>query len=279
MALIYWFNKFINSLRFNTMSRKSTLFELLEEYNNLFKGHCSIVSKEMEARKAIWLECLCSLAKSANRSYSLLNLNSGQFEANFSAYSNHLLQSAINLSCKDNWKKMIQNYHKNDCYINVETSNLFYNRLMSLPFEHRQEFVLLCLQRLKNKSGKYDIYLLRYNAIVFDAHGIPWLVLVEAELLSEFNPNEFQHIRQFLLINKQSGEVINHFEELNINNLTEQEFNVLKLACKKSNIKEMADKLSVSEYTIKSHRYQVMKKLNAPSLSLACFLARSMRIV
>jgi DNA-binding CsgD family transcriptional regulator len=261
------------------MSKKPTFFELLDEYRNLFKGHYSAVSKEMEARKAVWIKCINSLSRSSNRSYNLLNLNTGLFEASFSAYANRLLQPVINLSCPDNWENQIQHYHKKDCYMNVETNNLFYNRLMALSPDERKEFVLLCLQRYKNKSKEYDIYLIRYKAIEYDVAGVPWLVLIEAELLSEFNPAEFQHLRQFLLINNQTGEVKKRFDELNINNLTDQELKVLRLAGSKLSIKSMADILSVSEYTIKSHRYQIMKKLNAPSLSLACYLARVMRIV
>jgi len=130
---------------------------------------------------------------------------------------------------------MLDSYHRKDCYQNIETMNLFYNKLMSLPFEQRMEFVLNCLQRFKNKIGNFDIYLIRVSVIEYDALGIPWILLIEAELLREYNIDDFYPIRQFVLLNKENGMVEKHFDDLNINHLTDQEFKVLKLAEKKIN--------------------------------------------
>ena len=106
---------------------------------------------------------------------------------------------------------------------------------MSLPFEQRMEFVLNCLQRFKNKIGNFDMYLVRVSVIEYDALGIPWILLIEAELLKEYNTDDYFAVRHFVLLNKENGEMEKHFDDLNINHLTDQEFKVLKLAEKKIN--------------------------------------------
>ena len=211
------------------MSKKPSLFELLEEYSNLFRGHYSIVSKEMETRLTMWMDCLRILSKCGNRTYSLLNLNNGKIENCFTAHSQCNEHPVIHLLNPANKKKLVDSYHRKDCYTNIETLNLMYNKLMSLPFEQRMEFVLNCLQRFKNKIGNYDIYLIRISVIEYDALGIPWILLIEAELLKEYNTNDFFPVRHFVLLNKENGEVKKHFDDLNLNHLTDQEFKVLKL--------------------------------------------------
>lgn len=48
--------------------------------------------------------------------------------------------------------------------------------------------------------------------------------------------------------------------------LTEREIEIIKLLCQQFSANEIAEKLFISEQTVKNHRYRIMKKLNTNSV-------------
>lgn len=237
-----------------------------------------MVTDEMEMQRKMWKSMLEQLSIRSDRKYCFLNLNTGKLESCQTLIHHSIIRSESQTETID-LEKVHSYYSSKDIYRNAETDIIFYNSLMALPIELRKYFTLTCLRRIKNSHGKQNIYLLSAFAAISDALGEPWLVLIVFDLLAEFKANNFNYFRLYELNNIEVSGKYKIFEKYNINNLTEQERKVLKLVNKKPSIREMAEVFSVTQDTIRSHRYQAMKKMNAPSLHLASFLARVLKII
>jgi len=260
------------------MPQKPTTATLNNEYADIFRFHTCIVTNEMEVQKQMWKSILEQLSIRSSRKYCFLNLNTGKLESCQTLIHHSVIQPEAEPETMD-IEKINGYYPSKDVYRNTETDTIFYNSLMALPIELRKYFTLTCLRRIKNSHGKQNIYLLSAFVAVSDALGEPWLILIEFDLLAEFKAINFSFFRQYELNKIKMSKKYTVFEKYNINNLTEQEKKVLKLVNEKPSIREMAEEFSVTQDTIRSHRYQAMKKLNAPSLHLASFLARVLKII
>jgi len=258
---------------------ETSLAKLQQERNNLFATHSNEITTAMEARKIVHINNMRQSCKCGNRSYSMLDLNSGRFIHHCSAYSKLLPYQSIHTDRDDNWKEANRLCHPDDVMCNTETDILFYRQLMALPAEQQLHFVMVCLRRLRTINNDYNIFLLRVHVIDMDENHIPWLVMVETELMTQFKPQNYYPNRQFFLLNEHDNSIHKQFEAYSTELLTKQEYEVLVLACKHYSIVKMADKLFVAPNTIKSHRSQIIEKLNASSLSLACLMAANLRIV
>jgi len=255
-----------------------TLTELQMERSTLFSSHSNVVTPNMEIRRSVLINNMKQQSKSGNRTLCLLDLNMGRFIHHISAYKSQQ-QPSIVTEQPDNWQHANQLCHPNELLLNTETDILFYRQLMALPPEQRIHFVMLCLRRLRNKNNGHNIYLLRVNVVELDDMGHPWLVMVEAELMTQLKPKIFYPNRQYFITNEQDNSIRTQFSEHCISHLTNQEYEVLELACNGFSIEEMAKKLFISISTVKTHRSQIIEKLNAASLPYACTMAVNLRMI
>lgn len=87
-------------------------------------------------------------------------------------------------------------------------------------------------------------------------------------------PNILARIEAVLRRTRRQSEVP-HVDEL-LQNLTPREKEVLQMAAKGANNKEIANKLVLSEVTVKSHMNSIFKKLNVTNRTQAVLLAINM---
>lgn len=263
----------------NQSFTETSLAKLQQERNSLFDSHNNIITPAMEARKVVHVNNMRQMSKSGNRSFSLLDLHAGRFTHHFSAYSKLLHHASIQPDHADNWKEANRLCHPDDIAGNTETDILFYRQLMELTPDQQLHFVMLCLRRMRNKNNEFNIYLLRTYVIDMDDNRMPWLVVVESELMSQFNPKNYYPNRQYFLLNEHDNFIQERFEEYSTELLTKQQYEVLDLACNHLSTEKMAKKLFITTNTIKSHRSQIIEKLNAPTLTLACLMAVNLRLI
>jgi DNA-binding NarL/FixJ family response regulator len=84
--------------------------------------------------------------------------------------------------------------------------------------------------------------------------------------------------RAKLTWNKDKFKNVTNNKNNNFNSLTEREKDVLLLVVQGSNNKEIANKLVISEVTVKGHLSKIFKKLNVTSRAQAMLLALKMNI-
>jgi len=261
------------------MFTKPTLACLQNERNNLFNSHTLVITPEMEPRKPFHIENMRRNSKFSNQSYSLLDLDMIMISDTFSAYTKRLFKPSINTKKPGNWKYLNRLCHQDDIYFNTETDILFYNIVMSLEIKQRKHIQLQYTRRLKNRHNTYDLYIIRVHVLECDENGLPWLISIETELMPEFKTTNFHPNRQFILFNEADNVIEKRFVNESTNELTHQELEVLTLACKGYKMKEMLSMLFIEECTLKTHRSRIMEKLNAPSMELACIIARKLRLI
>jgi DNA-binding CsgD family transcriptional regulator len=86
-------------------------------------------------------------------------------------------------------------------------------------------------------------------------------------------------LRQYFLLDEKGHDIIQRYEEDNIDTLTDKECEVLRFKYYFDlTTEEIAARLNKSVPTVKSHVQQVMEKLYAPSLHMACVMAKLIRM-
>jgi DNA-binding CsgD family transcriptional regulator len=260
------------------MQKKPSFAELMNERLHLFDDHRNVVTPEMKKREQAIIEGLIQNSKCGNRSVSLLDMHLGRYTYHLSAHKRRLKHAVIDINVIDNWKYANLLCPKEDQYRLAESEILFYKRLMSLPAEQCKQLVMINIRRLKNKNNNSDLYLFRCNVVACDENGTPWLLLVETLLLPHFKAKEFVPLRQYFLLDEKGYDIIQRYEEDKIDTLTDKECEVLRLKYYfDMTTEEIASLLNKSVPTIKSHMQQAMEKLYAPSLQMACVMAKLMR--
>lgn len=260
------------------MFTKPTLACLQNERNNLFNSHTLVITAEMKPRKSFHTENMKRNSKFSNLSYSMLDLDIIMIDT-FSAYTKRLHKPDTNKAKPGNWKYTNRWCHQDDIYFNTDTDILFYNIVMSLEVKQRKHMQLQYTRRMKNKHNTYDLYIIRVHVLECDEHGTPWLISIETELMPEFKTTNFHPNRQFVLFNEDDNRIEKRFVTESTNELTHQELEVLTLACRGYKTEEMLSMLFIEKCTLKTHRSRIMEKLNAPSMELACIMARKLRLI
>jgi len=143
---------------------------------------------------------------------------------------------------------------------------------MSLSLEKRHKLV-------KNKHNQHDLYLVRVKVIETDSLGNPWLIMVQSELLHGFQPKEFCHNRQLLLVNEHNNRVEKRFINGNKPKLRETQLELLILQNKNPNLENLPDILKIKLSGLKSRFTLLFPKLNSNSQHQVVSMANHLRII
>jgi DNA-binding CsgD family transcriptional regulator len=263
----------------NRNAVKTTLVELQQEWNLLLIAKSYFVSAVMETEKGDLISALRTARVASDRSLLLLDQHLKRLVLHLPAVDNQLAINPIRMDDPDNLKSLHRLYHPKDHLINLETDILFFNMLHSLPEHEGKRLQMHCLRRIQNKQGGYDVYLVRMVVLKYDMAGNPWLVKIELERMTQFMPKEFYHQRTAVLITSDAKDKVALLDVQNPNALTTDELNVLKQAACKKSVKETAAALNKKADTVKKIRARIMLKLNAPTMELACLMAKMLKIV
>lgn len=261
------------------MPTKPTLSELVEARQSRLANHRAIISPEMEACCAIKMEQLRQMAIKGSHSFFRIDLSQKKISHVFSTYHPHLKHPSILVADPDNLFKVNRIEHPDTHYFNIETDILFYDLMMAQPFEQRKNIVTVQIRCIQTRPGKYEVFFFRIYVEECDVVGTPSSLIVKVECMESFSTENFRPYRQFYLANENDPNDCNLLESDNKYELKGKELEVLQLGVEDFTIEEMALELKVNVTTIKSHRKQAMRKLNAPTFSLACMMAKKLKIV
>jgi len=261
------------------MQTKPTQSELVGARKSRLANHHAITSPEMEACCDIKMEQLRQMAIKGSHSYFRIDLSRKKFSHIFSTYHPHLKHPSILVTDNDNLSKLNQIEHPDTHYFNLETDILFYDLMMAQPFEQRKNMVSVQVRCMLTEAGKYGVFFIRIYVEECDVVGTPCSLIVKVKRMELFSTADFHPYRQFYLANEKKTNDYTLLESDNKHELKGKELEVLQLGVAGFTIEEMAQKLKVSVTTIKTHRKQAMRKLNAPNFSLACMMAKKLKIV
>ncbi len=261
------------------MPTEPTQSELVEARNSRLAQHRTVSNPEMDARNLIKVEQLRQMALKESNSYFFIEFGQKKFTHIISAHHPDLMHPTSKVDDQKNMSQMILRAHPDTVYFNLESDILFYDLLMAQRFEQRRNFVSVTLRCIKDEEGKYHVWLITTSVNECDLVGTPCSLIANAERMDLFSAEKFHPYRQFYLANETNPDKPILLESDNKHVLTGKELKVLEMSIAKRTIKEIAKELGVESCTIKSHRKQVMLKLNAPTFSLACMMAQRLKIV
>jgi len=261
------------------MKTKPTYTELLQERKNQQEQHRVVVTPDMITRKDYKIEDMRQRTIKGSHSNMRYEMNTGTFTAFFSSRHAHMKHPTIHIDDSECLSQLSRVTDPDTHYFNVETDVRFYNLMMEQSFEQRKNIVLLCMRSIQNEKGIYEVHLSRTYVEDCDVVGTPWSLSIKDEVLELYSTEDFHPYRQFYLANEAHPKEITLLESDNCNELTAKELKVLQLAAKKYTILNSAAEMNTDSSTIKSHRKQIMLKLNAPTFPMACMLAKKLKIL
>lgn len=261
------------------MPTKPTQSELVEARNSRLAHHRTLTNPDMNARNIIKMELLRQIAINESSSYFFIELCQKKFTHIFSADQPYLKHPTIKVTDAENMSNTNMRAHADTVHYNLESDILFYDLLMAQPFERRKDFMMVMLRCLKDEKDKYHVWLFTTYVNECDIVGTPCSLIAKGERMDLFSTENFHPYRQFCLVDETNPDKRILIESDNKHALTAKELKVLEMSIAKRTIKEIAKELKVEISTIKSHRKQIMLKLNAPTFSLACIMAQKLMIV
>lgn len=128
--------------------------------------------------------------------------------------------------------------------------------------------------RLKHRNGSVFMVSNQYKALKFDDKGNLWLAISTSNIATK----NIQ-VESFIELNKEQKTRYIYcpkkceFIEVATQKLSSKEKEILLLASRGFSIKDIADKQSISQSTVKFHRKNILLKLNVESMTEAIFYA------
>lgn len=151
--------------------------------------------------------------------------------------------------------------HPDDRIVLGKTQNRLMDFLLSLPDDQRKNYKHIYEFRIKSAEGNYVRFILQQQVLELDEDGIPWLLLGIIDVSPDTSP--FEHIK-LRVTNYKTGEIVpfSFVEQKSDIKLSEREKEILELARKGLQSKEISDKLFLSIHTVNKHRQNIMQKMN-----------------
>lgn len=143
--------------------------------------------------------------------------------------------------------------------------------IYSLPAEERNDYEQTFQYRIQNAKGQYVNVISRQQVLEKERNGKAWIIMGVIDVSPDQTPAE--KIKR-TVINRKTGEILAPaFTEAG-NQLTKREKEILLLIRQGFLSKEIANKLSISIYTVSNHRKNILAKLNVDNVIEAINLAK-----
>jgi len=257
----------------------STISSLEKERDALISAHRCKVTLQMEADWESKKKLLQHLSLYQGRTYTVFDLKNGAHILHNSSHRLWQMHPAVNVDEPLNSRQTILLTHPDDLSFALESEIEGYKFLMLLPPGRRKEFLLSYPRRLKDNKGNFQAYWHDYTIIMSDAEDEPWLMLTETVQLTHGHANDLEQYRLLSPSWNVQAEIEQYFQLDKKNRLSSRELEVLTLVADGCLISEIAGKLSISEWTVKTHRANIIRKMNVTSLHMACQVARNLLII
>lgn len=169
--------------------------------------------------------------------------------------------------------------HPEDLDFVLDTKIKMFDFLTGLPPTERNNYKLVFNFRMKNQEGVYCQYIQRQLVLEPDNEGKPWLVMNINNLLSE-QSTKFTLQRHLFNLKTGKFHLFNNEPEVGASQLfTEREKEVFALIAQGLDSTAIAEKLFISEHTVKNHRKHVLSKTHAGNSAQALLLAKYLGII
>ena len=253
--------------------------ELLNERDAYLADHHNVLTDKQWMKLETLIEHNQMMAHKGLQSSTLTDLHSGRNPHHASIYNRYLYQPAMDNSEEDNINDINKLINPSDLPFFLEVLNTFYCTNTYLQPAQRMCFSAYCLIRLRNKTGKYHVFLFKIYQVLEDANGKPWIIKTENKLIRKCRDENFHPHRQFVLMYENSDcveKILNPFYSAHLSNI---QLMVLELAHSGKSVKETAEMLNITESNVNYHRTQVKEKLNVDTLPGAWTLAEEMKMI
>lgn len=152
----------------------------------------------------------------------------------------------------------------------------FYNEI---PLEERTDYSISYDFRLKQPDGHLMLINHKLAPLILDKTGNIWIALCLVSLSSNSNPGNIvikNTKKQMIFV---YDLVLERWNEQKILRLNNQEKEILILSCQGHTVQRIANELFLSVDTIKFHKKNLFKKLNAGSISEAILAAVNIGVI
>ena len=175
------------------------------------------------------------------------------------------------------WEEDIFNRIHPDDLLRKHTFELqFFHQMKDLSVDERANYYVSSIMRMKDKHGDYRSIQHRMFYVCSSPEGALWLSFC---LYSKPCLKIEQYISEDVMINSLTGKILIPDENKQYTILTSREKEILQLIENGNSSKEIANKLSISVYTINRHRQNILEKLRVRSSFQACRVAKFMGLL
>ncbi|NDV56880.1 LuxR C-terminal-related transcriptional regulator [Bacteroides sp. 519] len=148
--------------------------------------------------------------------------------------------------------------------------------IYSLPQEERNDYQQMFQYRILNAKGQYVNVISRQQVLEKDRNGKAWIIMGVIDI----SPDQlFTEKIKRTVINSKTGEILAPMFIPAEKQLTNREKEILLLIRQGFLSKEIADKLSLSIYTVNNHRKNILAKLDVDNVMEAINTARDLGII
>lgn len=168
--------------------------------------------------------------------------------------------------------------HPDDFIVMEATQRNLLKFLESLPLDERKNYKHIYELRARNGENVYIRFIVQQQILELDEDGHPQLLFGIIDVSPDTSPLEQVKLR---VINYKTGEIV-PFQVIGKHTdirLSIREKEILELARKGMQSKEISDKLSISIHTVNKHRQNIMQKMNADNVLEAIEYARMLGLV
>lgn len=172
--------------------------------------------------------------------------------------------------------ELLSRVHSEDVQKKYRLEFKFFQLLKAIDLSERLNYSLITRMRVRNNEGNYILMQHRLLYLSSTQEGDIWLTLCLYNMVYDYPGFD---VPEGLIINTNTGKIIDSeqgiFEEI----LSEREVQVLQFINSGMRSKEIANKLSISIYTVNRHRQNIFQKLNVSNAMEACKVAKAAGIL
>ena len=168
--------------------------------------------------------------------------------------------------------------HPDDAIILRLTQDKLMDFLDHLPVNQQKDYKHIYEFRIKTKDGSYARFIFQQQILELDEDGDPWLIL---GLIDPSPDTSLPGSVKLRIINYKTGEIVpfSILKQKNDIKLSVREKEILELASRGLQSKEISTKLFLSIHTVNKHRQNIMQKMNTNNVVEAIDYARKLGLL
>lgn len=240
-------------------------------YKLLSKHHCTVVPLMIEKQRH-FEEFFRQKKGLRNHSVSVYDLNARRFTFHNSCYNKYLKHPSIYADLIENMQHLVDLTEKQNLIFCQDTLEKSYTLLMQLSREECEQFHVIYVRKMLEKSNQYHPYLHCMYVNQFDEQGNPWLITIETRRLPGSEIPEFRLFHPLLEDFSEEHAYSHHLQQLKLN----ENDNILLEKYRDDfgmKMKDLSQKMSMSEHTVSNIYNRVNSLFKVHSIQTTSILA------